>query len=246
MDLRLAADVTGTTLANLVSLNPAMLRLSTPSGITYDLHLPGGTKAEFLQRMSAIPLDKRASWRFHEVRTGESLEQVAQLFKVTSHEIRVANDLDDADPVGEGDELVVPVNSPTSPGTRPLQYTAQSGDSLITIADRFNVRTEELRSWNHLGYGSVEAGRTIYVAEPVRLPPAARGHVRGRGRSYRVVRGRAGRRVVITSSRAGRVSASTRRSPANARSTARTATPRRATTRSRVPASSAATHRKRR
>jgi len=190
MDMRLAADVTGTTLANLVALNPAMLRLTTPSGMTYDLHLPGGTKADFMQRIAAIPVDKRASWRFHEVRAGESLEQVAQLFHVTSHDIRVANDLDDADPVGDGDELVVPVNSPTSPSTRPLQYTAQAGDSLITIADRFNVSTEDLRAWNHLDSSGVDAGRTIYVAEPVRLPPAARGHVRGRGRSYRVVRGR--------------------------------------------------------
>lgn len=198
MDLRLAADVTGTTLANLVALNPALLRLSTPSGITYDLHVPGGTKADFQQRMSAIPVEKRASWRFHEMRAAESLEQVAQLFHVSDHDIRVANDLDDADPVGEGDELVVPVNSPTSPTTRPLQYTAQMGDSLITIADRFNVSTEELRSWNHLGTSGVETGATLYVAEPVRLPPAARGHVRGQGRSYRVVRGRGrGGRVVV-------------------------------------------------
>ena len=47
MDLRLAADVTGTTLANMVAINPALLRLSTPAGIHYDLHVPQGTKAEF-------------------------------------------------------------------------------------------------------------------------------------------------------------------------------------------------------
>ncbi len=202
MDLRLAADVTGTSLSNLVLLNPALLRLSTPAGITYDLHLPQGTKAEFQQRIAAIPLEKRAAWRFHEVRAGESLEQVAQLFHVSGQEIRVANDLADTDPVGEGDELVIPVSSPTSPSTRPLQYTAHSGDTLVTIADRFNVSTEELRTWNHLGSQEVEAGSTLYVAEPVRLPPTARGHVRGRGRSY-AVRGRGGRGVRAAAYRAG-------------------------------------------
>ncbi len=190
MDLRLVADVTGSTLANIVSLNPALLRLNTPSGIRYDLHIPKGTTADFNTRIAAIPVEKRASWRFHEVRTGESLDQVAQLFHVSAHDIRVANDLEDTDPVGEGDEIVVPLYSATTASTRHLQYTAQSGDSLITIADRFNVSTEELRSWNHLDTTAVDPGTTLYVSEPVRLPPAGRGHVRGRGRSYNAVRGR--------------------------------------------------------
>jgi membrane-bound lytic murein transglycosylase D len=188
MDLRLAADVTGTTLANIVAINPALLRLSTPAGIHYDMHLPEGTKAEFEQRIAAIPVEKRSSWRFHEVRAGETLETVSQLFHVSSTEIRVANDLSDADPVGEGDELVVPVQNAGQPSTRPLQYTARSGDTLVTVADRFNVSTEELREWNHLGSGEVGQGDVLYVSEPVRLPPAGRGHVRGRGRSYGAVR----------------------------------------------------------
>ncbi len=194
MDLRLAADVTGTTLANIVYLNPALLRLSTPAGIHYDMHVPQGTKAEFESRIAAIPLEKRSSWRFHEVRAGESLEQVSQLFHVSSHEIRVANDLSDADPVGEGDELVVPVQGAGQPSTRPLQYTARAGDSLVTIADRFNVSTGELREWNHMGAGDVGSGDVLYVSEPVRLPPAGRGHVRRQGRSYAAARrGRGGR-----------------------------------------------------
>ncbi len=194
MDLRLAADVTGTTLANIVAINPALLRLSTPAGIHYDLHLPQGTKAEFDSRIAAIPVEKRASWRFHEVRTGETLEMVSQLFHVSAHDVRVANDLSDTDPVGEGDELVVPVQNAGQPSTRPLQYTARSGDTLVTVADRFNVSTEELREWNHLGSSDVGQGDVLYVSEPVRLPPAGRGHVRGRGRSYATARrGRGGR-----------------------------------------------------
>ena len=194
MDLRLAADVTGTTLANIVAINPALLRLSTPAGIHYDLHLPQGTKAEFDARIAAIPVEKRSSWRFHEVRTGETLEMVSQLFHVSAHDVRVANDLSDTDPVGDGDELVVPVQNSGQPSTRPLQYTARSGDTLVTVADRFNVSTEELREWNHLGSSDVGSGDVLYVSEPVRLPPAGRGHVRGRGRSYAAVRrGRGGR-----------------------------------------------------
>ena len=186
MDLRLAADVTDSTLANVVQLNPALLRLSTPAGIRYDLHVPKGTADEFTKRIAAIPLDKRSTWRFHEIRAGETLDQVAQLFKVSTHDIRVANDLADTDAVGEGDELVVPVYSATAPSTKPLEYTAQRGDTLVTIADRFNVTAEELQRWNQLNAIDVAPGTSLYVSEPVRLAPATSTRARGR-------RGRAGR-----------------------------------------------------
>ena len=193
MDLRLAADVTDSTLANIVQLNPALLRLSTPAGIHYDLHIPKGTSDEFTQRIAAIPLDKRDTYRFHEMRAGETLDQVAQLFKVTSHDIRVANDLADTDSVDEGDELVIPVNSLTAPSTRPLEYTVQRGDTLVTIADRFNVTAEDLQRWNQAAATDVTPGATLYVSEPVRLAPSSRAHVSvRRGRVGRGGRGRGG------------------------------------------------------
>ena len=172
MDLRLAADVTGTTLANLVTLNPALLRLSTPRDIIYDLHIPAGTKQEFTDRMAAIPEDKRSSWRFHEVAAGETLTQVAQLFHVSESDILAANDRQNDPAVEEGDDLVIPV---AGSGAHPLQYTPRRGDTLVTVADRFNVSTEDLRQWNHLRSAALPVGRRIYVAEPVRLASAGRG-----------------------------------------------------------------------
>ncbi len=177
MDLRLAADVSGTTLANLVSLNPALLRLSTPRDITYDLHIPSGTKTQFTERMSAIPEEKRASWRFHEVVAGETLPQVALLFHVNAADVLAANDLPADSAIEEGDELVIPVAGNSASGTHPLQYTPRRGDTLVTVADRFNVSTEDLRQWNHLGSSTLPL-RKIYVAEPVRLAPASRGRRR--------------------------------------------------------------------
>ncbi len=174
LDLRLAADVTGTTLANLVSLNPALLRLSTPRDITYDLHLPGGTAKQFNERVAAIPQEKRSSWRFHEVVAGETLPQVAQQFHVSAPDVLAANDLPADSAIEEGDELVIPVAGSSGSGAHPLQYTPRRGDTLVTVADRFNVSTEDLRQWNHLGSSTLPL-RRIYVAEPVRLAPAGRG-----------------------------------------------------------------------
>ncbi len=175
MDLRLAADVSGTTLANLVALNPALLRLNTPRDITYDLHIPEGTTKQFTDRIAAIPEEKRSSWRFHEVVAGETLPQVALLFHVSAPDVLAANDLPPDSAIEEGDELVIPVAGSGGSGAHPLQYTPRRGDTLVTVADRFNITTEDLREWNHLRTSALPLGRKVYVAEPVRLAPASRG-----------------------------------------------------------------------
>ncbi len=191
LDLRLAADVTGTTLANLVSLNPALLRLNTPRDISYDLHIPAGTRQQFTDRIAAIPEDKRTSWRFHEVAAGETLAQVAQLYHVSAPDVLAANDLPPDSAVEEGDELVIPIAGTNSNGSHPLQYTPRRGDTLITVADRFNVSTDDLRQWNRFRSATLPVGHKIYVAEPVRLAPAGRGRRRAaRGAATRNASGR--------------------------------------------------------
>ena len=74
-------------------------------------------------------------------------------------------------------ELIVPVASTALP--HPLRYTTRVGDTLVTIADRFNVSVEDLRRWNHLSSSSIAPRRSLFVAQPVRLAPAT--HVRAKG-----------------------------------------------------------------
>ena len=189
MDLRLAADVTDSTLATLVGLNPSLLRLNTPRDISFDLHIPGGTKEMFQKRIAEIPEEKRASWRFHEVRADETLQQVADLFHVKADDLAAANDLSAGEGVEAGDELIVPVyTSVSAASAHPQRYTSRRGDTLVTIADRFGVSSEQLRRWNHLRSNSISAGRSIYVAEPVRMAPSAHARSRG-GRARKSARG---------------------------------------------------------
>jgi membrane-bound lytic murein transglycosylase D len=183
VDLRLVADLTDVSVAEIVALNPSLLRTSTPRDMTFDLHIPPGTRDAFLERIKAIPESKRASWRFHLVKSGETLESIATSFHSRPTEIAAASGLAPGDTVGEGDELVVPVAAPTFAANHPQRYKVRRGDTLVTMADRFNVSAEDLRRWNHLSSGAVPAGRTLLVAEPVHMAPAA--HLRGRGASSR-------------------------------------------------------------
>jgi membrane-bound lytic murein transglycosylase D len=179
VDLRLVADVTEVSLPEIVTLNPSLLRMSTPQDTDFDLHLPAGTRDLYLKRIASIPEDKRTSWRFHVVKTGESLDSVANLFHSRSSELASANQLGADASIEPGDELVVPIATVSS-AVHPQRYTTRAGDSLVTIADRFNVTVEELRRWNHLSSTSVRPGRTLAVSQPIRLAPVT--HIRSRRR----------------------------------------------------------------
>ncbi len=182
IDLRLVADVTGASLQEMVALNPSMLRMATPRDASFDLHIPAGTKSLYEERLKDIPEDRRVSWRFHVVKPGESVEEIATALHAKAADIASTNGITSNDPMSPGDELVVPVQS-ISAVSRPQRYTVARGDTLVTVADRFNVSVEELRRWNNLTASTMKPGRSLYVAEPVKLGPATR--MRARTRSTR-------------------------------------------------------------
>jgi len=173
IDMRLVADLTNATIPEIVALNPALLRLSTPNDIPYGLHLPPGTRDMFLTRLKNIPEADRTTWRFHVVQNGETLDQIAESMHAHAAEITSFNDL--TDPIEAGDELVIPIaaSSRLTPGQR---YTMRRNDTLVTVADRFGVTVEQLRTWNHLSSNHVAPGHSLYVVEPIRLAPATREH----------------------------------------------------------------------
>ena len=188
IDLRLVADVTNSSLLEIVALNPSLLRMTTPRDMSFDLHIPVGTRDVFVERIKEIPEEKRASWRFHVVRAGESLDGIAAALHAHANDIAATNGLIVGDGVDAGDELVVPVASAVA-NAGPQRYAVRRGDTLVTVADRFGVSVEELRRWNHLSSNALKPGSSIAVAEPVKLAPSAHGRskvARGKKRAHTV------------------------------------------------------------
>jgi membrane-bound lytic murein transglycosylase D len=177
VDLRLVADVTGVSLPEIVALNPSLLRMTTPGDGDFDLHLPAGTRDLYLKRIEGIAEDKRTASRFHVVQAGESLDSIANSFHDRPSQIAAANGLTADALVNTGQELVVPVAS--AEAAHPLHYVTRIGDTLVTVADRFNVSVEDLRRWNHLSSSVIKPHRTLAVSEPVHLAPVT--HVRPKG-----------------------------------------------------------------
>jgi membrane-bound lytic murein transglycosylase D len=192
--LRLVADITGAQLDELVTLNPGLRRLATPSDMSYDLHIPPGTKDLFTARIALVPPEHRQSWRFHTVAAGESLTDIAHAYHSDASQIASANQIS-GDSLEEGEGLAIPVaaavSSVASLRSVTQRYTTHKGDTLISVADRFGVTQAQLRAWNKLPAGNaVPAGRVLRVASPA-LSHAAAHSSRGRHSASRT--GAAGR-----------------------------------------------------
>jgi membrane-bound lytic murein transglycosylase D len=169
VDLRLVSDIVEAPVQEISALNPSLLRMSTPSDVPFELHLPAGSKDLYQKRISEIPADKRNQWRFHKVVPGESLQTVARDYHVSPSEIVFVNQLEPGDDLSAADSLIIPVATAPSSKSRLTLYRVEHGDTLVTVADRFNVTVQQLRRWNHLIANRLEPGRRLYVAEPARV-----------------------------------------------------------------------------
>jgi len=174
VDLRLVSDLVEAPVQEITDLNPSLLRMSTPADVPFELRLPAGSKDLYQKRIAEIPVDKRNQWRFHKVVTGETLQTVARDYHVTPSEIVFVNQLDAGDDLSSTDSLIIPVPPTSSSKSRLTLYKVEHGDTLVTVADRFNITVQQLRRWNHLSAAHLEPGRRLYVAEPARVTRTSR------------------------------------------------------------------------
>ena len=178
-DLRLVSDIIGAPVQELAALNPALLRNSTPPDSSYELHLPAGTKDLFTRVIAEIPEDKRASWRYHKLQPGETLDDIARAYHVTASDLAFVNQLpasqSGSPDLSTLDALVVPVVPVSTVARSNSRYRVQRGDTLVTVADRFDVTPEQLRRWNHLRSAKVVKGQSLYVAEPAHITARTKG-----------------------------------------------------------------------
>jgi membrane-bound lytic murein transglycosylase D len=168
VDLRLVSDLVGAPVDELEALNPSLLRMVTPPGTSFDLHLPAGGADLFDKRIALIPESKRDSWRYHPVAPDDTLASVARSFHVSVAELASANQLSETAGLQGVDALVVPL-APAPTSSHGMLYTARRGDTLVSIADRFGVSLAQLRRWNHLTGTRVSPGRRLRIAEPARV-----------------------------------------------------------------------------
>ena len=175
VDLRLAAEIVGTTVGTIRDLNPSLLRMTTPNVPGYALRIPLATKEVFQKKIAMVPPEKRVWWRWHNVRYGETLSGIAQKYRTSLKAIAEVNNLDPEESLQDAAELVIPV---TRTGDREIRYQVRAKDTLSSIARRYNVSPDQIMSWNNLGRPVLKKGMTLLIPPPEDRspldPPSAR------------------------------------------------------------------------
>jgi len=174
VDLHLVAECVDATPAQLQELNPSLLRLTTPREGTFVLHLPAGTKDQYLTAIAAVPPGMRLWWRYHKVQPGDTLASLARSYRVTAKSIAAANHLDGTDlnskdqQLDADTKLVIPLAAGKHPvsdtatyARRITRYRVRKGDTVETVAENFGVSAQMVRRWNGLPRGDSLRGRKV-------------------------------------------------------------------------------------
>jgi membrane-bound lytic murein transglycosylase D len=132
--LALISDLTNTPVAELQSLNPALLRGLAPAG--YSLHVPKGTGSYLRAALQMVPEERRASWRMHIVADGETLAAIGKRYRTTAGTIAAANHMRSAAPA-VGDRLLIPAAyHETAPAQAVSAKTSKSHHSSAAARSR--------------------------------------------------------------------------------------------------------------
>jgi len=187
-DLDLVARLTGVSYETIKELNPALRKWCTPPNYPqYELNLPKGTKSAFLSAYHKVPADERytekVAYSSYRARKGDSIESIARRFGTDPKELSAINNLKQTRKL-RGKILKVPVdpdcvpsyvartNSSPEKKQKDKQivqyYTIKQGDTLTSVARRFNVTTKIIAVWNNLKpKGILMPGKKIIVAKSV-------------------------------------------------------------------------------
>jgi membrane-bound lytic murein transglycosylase D len=171
----------------LVALNPSLLRMDTPPDTEFDLHLPAGTASLFEEKIAAIPVSRRNSWRYHKVTPDDTLVSVAHTYSVSVAALADANQLESTSKLDGVEALIVPVSPAAAPSSHAVYYTTRRGDTLVSVADRFGISLSQLRRWNKLPASGIriESGRRLHVAEPAIVRTSSTRGRHGKGKTGR-------------------------------------------------------------
>jgi murein DD-endopeptidase MepM/ murein hydrolase activator NlpD len=125
----------------------------------------GGAQATPEATAEATPVRRPT----HVVEDGETLTSIAALYEVAVADLLLVNGLAESDLIFPGQTLLIPGGAGTS--SVPAGYVVQAGDSLASLAERFNTTVEAIATANHLVSGeSLYAGQTLAVVSETGSP----------------------------------------------------------------------------
>jgi len=183
IDASVVATTLGVSLETLRSSNPALL----PQVWSGNKRIPGGYtlkinraayRGNLLAGINSIPADQFFTAQIPDVsyvvRSGDSLSGVASRFNTTVSELVAINQLRNRNSIRIGQTLILPqdgnvptvvVKQDTIATPDSGKYTVKRGDTLSTIAARYNTSSRDLMRLNKLNNGDI-----LRIGQALELP----------------------------------------------------------------------------
>jgi LysM repeat protein len=118
------------------------------------------------------PVKGQSNEIIHKVAEKETLFSISRLYAVSVDDLKKWNNLTESN-LSVGQELViqkrptdVPVSVPTEVQTARGIHTVAAKETQYSIAKKYGITVEQLRSWNNLTEGELKVGQTVFVSQP--------------------------------------------------------------------------------
>ncbi len=166
-DLRVIAKCAGTSVQEIKSLNPALYRMQTPPGYAeFYVNVPEGKGEIFSKNFAKVPEKDRILYTRHKVRRGETLSTIARKYGTSVKAIQQANNMGRRTLIRERSYLIIPMSSYFPKDFKAqsskkykrgekISYRVRRGDTLYSIARRYNTNVKSILLWNNISESKI-------------------------------------------------------------------------------------------
>jgi membrane-bound lytic murein transglycosylase D len=170
LSLKYLAQVAGVDADTLRDLNPSLRRGIVPPGRT-SVRVPARSADAITARAGSLRSeDSDVTVCSYTLRDGDSLKKLARSIGVDVDTLLAMNDLRSPSRVREGDSLYLPVRARdlgTLLNAEATYYAVEKGDTLFSIAKKYDLTVDELRDLNDLSRGEkLRSGQKLRVNAP--------------------------------------------------------------------------------
>jgi peptidoglycan lytic transglycosylase D len=193
VDLRRVAEWAAISVEDLQRLNPELRRWTTPiRGAGYTLTVPEGTSGVIQSRLAAADPATLNALQWHVVKRGETLTTIARKLRVSRTDLAEANYLKASSAVAVGQKLLIP-RMPSAavlaragsgetvvasandaapalfedtPTEETVTHRVKSGETLYSIAKKYQTTVDKLKSINRLVGNTLKVGAHLVISTP--------------------------------------------------------------------------------
>lgn len=166
LDLAVAAELAGISVADLQALNPGYSQWATAPEGPHQLVLPVEKAEHFSAQLAQTPVEKMMQWQPYQVKSGDTLGAIAKRYGISVAALQKLNNLT-SNNIRIGQNLLIPRSDTTAaaqqtqlaeasaqtPATA-VKHQIQRGDTLWDLSRKYDVTVAQIREWNKLAAGA--------------------------------------------------------------------------------------------